>query len=108
MGKNTEAYRRLRTISFRTEASLLNSGVLSANTAIKISAGAVYWLTVSDTVASTVKLNDSTNGSGTDLWAIVLPADAYAHFIFDPPIEFDTGIYLDVSTASCKVVLGYI
>ena len=92
----------------RGPATLSNSGVLSGDTAIKISAGAVYWLTISDTVALTVKLNDSTGGSGTDLWAVVLPANAYAHFIFDPPIEFDTGIYLDVSTATCKVILGYI
>jgi hypothetical protein len=38
----------------------------------------------------------------------MIPANGYAHFIFDPPIEFATGIYLDVSTATCKVSLGYL
>jgi len=91
----------------RSKCALLNSGVLSADTAVKSVAGEVYWLTVSDTTALSVELNDSTDNTGTDKWAIVLPANAYAHFIFDPPIEFGTGIYLDVSTATCKVVIGY-
>ena len=87
---------------------LLNSGVLSADTAVKSSEGYVYWITISDTAALAIELNDSTDNSGTDRWAVDLPADAYAHFIFDPPIKFSNGIYLDVSTATCKVTIGYI
>ncbi len=87
---------------------LENSGVKSADNLIKSGGGYVYWFTVSDTAALAIELNDSTDDSGTDLWAIDLPADAYAHFIFDPPIKFSTGIYLDVSTATCKVTIGYI
>lgn len=92
----------------RTGAGLLSSGVLSADKAIKEAAGAVYWLTVSDTAALAIELNDSIDDSGDDLWGFDLPADGYAHFIFDPPIEFDTGIWLDVSTATCKVTVGYL
>ncbi len=92
----------------RGKAGLLNSGVKAADTQIKSGAGAVYWLTVSDTAALALELNDSVGGAGTDLWALDLPASGYAHFIFDPPIEFATGIYLDVSTATCKVTIGYI
>ena len=85
-----------------------NSGVLSADTVIKSGAGYVYWLTVSDTAALAIELNDSTDGSGVDRWAIEIPADGYGHFIFDPPIKFSAGICLDVSTATCKVTVGYI
>lgn len=92
----------------RTKAGLSNSGVISDDAAIKASAGAVYWLSVSDTAALAIELNDSTDGAGTDVWALDLPAGGYAHFIFDPPIECGTGIYLDVSTATCKVTVGYI
>ena len=91
----------------RTTNGLTNSGVKSADAAIKESAGLVYWLTVSDTAALAVEINDSTAGAGTDVWAIDLPAAGYGHFIFDPPIVCGTGIYLDVSTATCKVTIGY-
>ena len=87
---------------------LKNSGVLSGDTAVKSGGGYVHWMTVSDTAALAIELNDSVDNSGTDRWAVDLPADAYAHFIFDPPIKFSNGIYLDVSTATCKVTIGYI
>ena len=87
---------------------LKNSGVLSGDTLIKSGGGYVYWLTISDTAALSIELNDSTDDSGTDLWSINLPADGYGHFIFDPPINFSAGIYLDVSTGTCKVTVGYI
>lgn len=92
----------------RAKGGLLNSGVKSADAAIKASPGAVYWLTVSDTAALAIELNDSTAGAGTDVWSLDLPAGGYAHFIFDPPIECATGIYLAVSTATCQVTIGYI
>jgi hypothetical protein len=85
-----------------------NSGILSEDTLIKSGGGYVYWLTVSDMAALTVELNDSTDGSGTGRWGIDIPSDGYGHFIFDPPIKFLTGIYLDVSTGTCKVTVGYI
>ena len=96
------------TRTIRGNAGLPNSGVLSADKAIKEAAGEVYWLTVSDTAALAIELNDSIDDSGTDKWGFDLPADGYAHFIFDPPIEFSTGIWLDVSTATCKVTVGYL
>ena len=86
---------------------LKNSGVLSGETLIKSGSGYIYWLTVSDTAALAIELNDSTDDSGTDLWSIDLPADGYGHFLFDPPIKFSAGIYLDVSTGTCKVTVGY-
>lgn len=92
----------------REGVGLLNSGVLQADKAIEEAASKVYWLTVSDTAALAIELNDSLDNSGTDLWGIDLPADGYGHFIFDPPIEFSAGIYLNVSTTTCKVTVGYL
>ena len=86
---------------------LSNSGVLIGDTQVKTGAGEVYWITVSDTAILAIDLEDAV-GSGTSKWGVDLPAGAYAHFIFDPPIEFSTGIYLDVSTVTCKVTVGYI
>lgn len=90
------------------ETGMQTSGVLAADAAVKSAAGKVFWISLSDTAALAIELNDSTDGTGTDKWAIDLPADGYGIFIFDPPIEFSTGIYLDVSTATCKVVVGYL
>lgn len=94
--------------SFRTKGGISNSGVKSADTTIKASAGDVYWLTVSDTAALAIEINNSTGNGGSDVWALNLPADGYGHFIFDPPIECSAGIYLDVSTGTCKVTIGFI
>lgn len=113
-GFDGTAWDRLRTYGTgilkvaRAECGLSNSGVLSGDTAVKGSAGKVFWITVSDTAALSIELNDSTDDGGTDLWAIDIPANGYCHFIFDPPIEFSNGIYLDVSTATCKVTIGYL
>ena len=92
----------------RGKAGLSNSGVKSGDALIKTGTSSVYWLSISDTAALSIELNNSTDNSGTDLWAAVLPVGCYAHFIFDPPIEFSAGIYLDVSTVTCKAVVGYI
>ena len=90
------------------DKDLENSDVKSADTLIKSGGGYVYWLTVSDSADLAIELNDSLDNSGVDRWAFDLPASGYAHFIFDPPIKFDTGIYLNVSTITCKVTIGYI
>ncbi len=92
----------------RRKGGVLSSGIKSADTVIKAQAGAVYWLTVSDTANLAIELNDSPTGVGIDRWGFDLPSGGYAHFIFDPPLEFATGIYLDVSTVTCKVTVGYI
>ena len=93
----------------RTETGLLSSGVKTADVAIKASAGKVYWLTISDTEANDqIQLNDSTADGGTDVWQLKLPATTYAHIIFDPPLEFDTGIFLDVPAGTPDVIVGYI
>lgn len=91
----------------RTETDLLVSGVKTSDVAIKATPGKVYWITISDTLASVVQLNNSTADAGTDLWQMTMPADGYIHCVFDPPIDFDTGIFLDVPTGSPDVIVGY-
>ena len=92
------------------EHGMLTSGVLAADTAIKTSAGKVYWISMCDSADLALELNDSTDGTGTDKWAWILDVDVVPgnHIIFDPPLEFAAGIYLDVSTTTCKVTVGYI
>lgn len=85
------------------------SGVKTADVAIKTAPGKVYWLTISDTEANDqIQLNDSTADGGTDVWQLKLPATTFAHIIFDPPLEFATGIYLDVPAGTPDVIVGYI
>uniref|UniRef100_A0A6H1ZUK6 Uncharacterized protein n=1 Tax=viral metagenome TaxID=1070528 RepID=A0A6H1ZUK6_9ZZZZ len=113
-GFNGATWDRLRTYLTgilkvgRAEVGLSNSGVLSADAQVKAAAGNVYWLTVSDTAVLAIELNDGIADAGVDLWGIDLPAGGYLHLVFDPPIEFGTGIWLDVSTATCKVTIGYL
>lgn len=93
-------------VRFGTD-SLQTSGIKSGDTQITSIPTKVYWLTVSDTAALAIELNNSIGGGGTDKWGVDLPADGYGHFIFDPPLPFSAGVYLDVSTVTCKVTIGY-
>ncbi len=90
-----------------SETGLLSSGVQTADVAIKAKAGKVYWMTVSDTDACVVGLADSLTNSTTYVEKITLPANGSIHLIFDPPLEFATGIWLDVPTGTPDVIVGY-
>ena len=91
----------------RVEGDIISSGVKSADALIFTGQASVYWISISDTAALAVELNNSVANDGTDQWAIDLPADGYGMWIFDPPLPFSVAIYLDVSTATCKVTVGY-
>ena len=94
-------------MSTRGQRRLGITGILSDKTLIQTGPCAIYWLTVSTAIALNMELNDSTDNNGTDAWAIILPAGGYAHYIFDPPIQFRDGVYLDVSGTSCKIIMGF-
>ena len=96
-----ESYRRAN------ETGLSFSGLKTADAAIKGSPGKVYWLTISDASASAIQLNDSTDDGGTDIWGLILTTNTFHHFNFDPPLEFDIGIFLDVPTGTPDVYIGY-
>ncbi len=88
--------------------ALVSSGVKTSDTAVKSTPGKVYWLTLSDTAATVIQLNDSTDDSGTDKWQITIPTGGYIHCNFDPPMQFAIGIYLDVPTGAGDTIIGYV
>lgn len=92
------------------ETGAFTSGVLAADTLIKTGAGKVFWISFFDSSDLSLELNDSTADGGTDKWAGLLDVSVnpVGFISFDPPIEFSTGIFLDLSTTSCKVVVCYI
>ncbi len=91
-----------------SKRGIKSSGVKTADVLIKTGHGLVWWLTVSDTSAGVIGLADSLTNSATYVWQITIPADGYAHFIFDPPLEFETGIWLDIPTGTPDTIVGYI
>jgi hypothetical protein len=92
----------------RGRAGLLSSGVKTQDTQIKSGGGLVHWVTLSATAASVVGLADAVGNSTTYVEKFTLPSDGYAHYILDPPLEFATGIWLDVVSGTCDVIVGYI
>jgi len=73
----------------------------------------VHWVTVGNTHATetpAIELNDSTDDTGTDRWAIVMSdidgATSAIHCVFDPPIFFETGVFLDITNGTVTVMVG--
>lgn len=95
-------------VTVRGKGGLKSSGVKTADVQVKATPGEVYWLTVSDTAAGVIGLADNVGDSTTYLWQITIPADGYAHVIFDPPLEFASGIWLNVPTGTPDVIVGYV
>lgn len=94
----------------RSETGALTSGVKAADVLIKTGAGKVFWISFFDAADLAIELNDDTANGGTDKWAGLLDVSVNPgmHINFDPPLEFSTGIYLDVSTTTCLVTVCYI
>ena len=88
---------------------------VAEDTAIKSTPGYVWWLLVQNTDAANpvaLELNNSIDNSGTDLLKISLPSatdEPRPQFLgpFNPPIEFDTGIYLDLTGGAPLITVGY-
>ena len=92
----------------RDKAGLTSSGVLGTDTAIKATGGIVYWVSLSDTQPCVVGIANGGSPGTTYVWKTTIPADGYAHFIFDPPLECNTAIWLDMPTGTGDCVVGYI
>lgn len=74
------------------------------------SAGArlLYWLTTAPNAAAcVVQLADAAAGSGTPIWEWKSSTGGGKHCVFDPPMEFATGIYLEAFTNMTSVTFGY-
>ena len=99
-----DSYRRA------SETGMLTSGIVTADALVYTGACKVYWISVADTTADlTVELNDSTDDSGTDRWGTMLDISATncQHFLFDPPIELTTGLWIDCGTSTAVITAGY-
>lgn len=87
---------------------------VTVETAIKTSDGGiaepcfVYWVTVVDNGGSVlVQLNDSLDDGGSDKWKGGALQYAQGHAVFDPPISFATGCFVDIQGTTPSVTVGY-
>lgn len=90
-----------------SERGLSSTGVKTADVSVKADYGKVYWLTAYASVAAVIGLADSLTNSTTYVWKITLPNTTSGHYIFDPPLEFATGIWLDIASGTTDVIVGY-
>ena len=88
--------------------------VSTAQGALTLQPAKVYWVTASNihaTATTSIELNDSTDDSGIDRWAITLDAvDGATGAIyakFDPPIVFSNGIYIDITGGAVVATVGF-
>ncbi len=88
--------------------------VSTADGTIKSSAGNVWWITIGNshaTASAAIELNDSTDDGGTDRWGVLLEAvdlsGQPSHFVFNPPIHFNTGIRIDITGGTVKATVGF-
>lgn len=92
-------------------ASSRSSGVISTDTLLWTGVNRVNALTVitDGTNAATVDLRDGTTVAGTiKIEGKCLGASLINHFIFENPVYFETGIFIDLTGtgASCIVYFG--
>ena len=69
----------------------------------------VYWVTASAAATGgAAQLNDSTDDGGTDKWSVVVAANTSTTHVFDPAIDFDTGVYADIPGTNVTLTVGYV
>ena len=67
----------------------------------------VFWITCKGGAAApTFQLNDSGNDSGADVWDIIVPISTPFHCVFDPPMLFEYGLYVDVKQTDASWTIG--
>lgn len=94
-----------------SRTAALPTTVVTSDTTLKSSAGRVWWITISNahaTVSTQVELQD---GDSTDRWGVNVEAvdilGQPVHFIFDPPIQFNTDIRVDISNGTVKATVAW-
>lgn len=81
---------------------------LDAAGAIKDSPGKLYWLTINPSAINfVVELTDDTAALGTVVWDAFGSVRLVQHVIFDPPMDFDTGIYAETLTNITSIIAYY-
>ena len=67
----------------------------------------VFWITLNVPTTTTVfQLNDSSNDSGDDVWDAKLVNGLVLHCVFDPPMLFERGLYVDVDQTTSSWTIG--
>ena len=90
--------------------SAIPTTVVTSDTTIKSSGGKVWWITISNahaTDSTQVELADD----ATDRWGVNVEAvdilGKPVHIEFDPPIQFDTSILIDISNGTVKATVAF-
>lgn len=98
------------TATYKRASELCSTKRLTAVGAIKAAAGKLYWITVRPSTQDWyVSIDNSTDGSGTTAWDVGSGGSSSApfHAVFDPPIPFSTGIYLEAVDHITSITAGY-
>lgn len=92
----------------RRSESGLKLNRLTGAASVKGSPGKLYWITVRGSADGwVVALSDGT-ASGTVIWDVGDNTKRGSHINLDPPIPFETGIYLETLTNCTAATFGYI
>lgn len=93
----------------RGKGGIVTSGILTEDTSVKAASGEVYWISAcGDAVLYVEIVDDTADNVARERWGQFYPANNYSHYIFDPPIECDTGIFINITiTGNAQVVVGY-
>lgn len=89
--------------------SRARTAIKTSDGAVKAGPGQVYWVAVSaGATAGAFQLVDGLTDTSNDLFDITMTADTYAFFgPFDPPLQFDIGIFADIPGTNLSVNVGY-
>jgi len=79
--------------------------VVTSDTTLKSSPGKVWAITVCNSHATENASVELQDGTSTDRWAVVLPGldtpgATIVHAVFDPPIEMQTDIRIDITSGT--------
>jgi len=76
---------------------------------VKNGAGHLYWVTMNGGAGNTrIELSNDADGSTAAVYAINCLQNCAFHVVLDPPMEFDTGIYLKTLSNATDVIFGYV
>lgn len=95
--------------------SAVATTVKTADALLKTGAGKVHWMTASNahaTATVSVDLYDGLSAAGTLRYRTHIgdidAAENTAHYRFNPPLKFSTGIYLDLTNGTPSVTVGFV
>jgi len=85
--------------------------VVTSDTTLKSAAGRVWWITISNAHATASTQVELSDGASTDRWGVNVEAvdilGQPVHVEFDPPIEFDSDIRVDITNGTVKATVAW-